>query len=289
MTHPSDAVEPVMEADDEVEKLNARCIYYDEWLRRYKQATHVLPSIERERDLAHWELEALSNQPDEASEIPLGGLGATFERENDYIFGALPMMQEYDSDRFLAGSALSTAGTASVYEFVTRVGELGTPQASQYSSRYSRRYQELQYAQNRTQEVRQLVSGLGNLQTLERFDRAVNAVSAARLDVGQRTAAAFEARTFLDGVKGDLFELARQWSDENMTWETMAARLAKGGPQGLEAREISHQESRRSSLLNRLSEIGKDRVAGTLTDIENVWTQTLDHIYTVLGLVNLTG
>ena len=90
-------------------------------------------------------------------------------------------------------------------------------------------------------------------------------------------------RTFLDGVKGDLFVLARQSPEENMTWETMTARVAQ--PKGeTEYREVLRQESIRSNLVSRLSEIGKDRRVASGDDLLNLWTQTLDHVYVLLTL-----
>lgn len=278
-----------MEFKGEIEKLNYRRNYYDEWLHRYRTATEVLPYIQSQRDITDWQLKALSSRPDEANEISQLGLGATFERENDYLRNTLPMMPPYDSNRILTYGSFSASGSASVYEYVTRVGGLGTPSANQYASQFTHSYQELQVTHNRAKDVRELISKLGNPQTLDRFDRAETAVAAARLDVGQRTSTAFETRTLLDGIQGDLFNRARNWPEENMTWETMAARLATGGATGVEAIEVRSQKSKRSSLINRLSEIGKDREAGHISDIGNIWTQTLDHIYTVLGLINLTS
>jgi hypothetical protein len=91
-------------------------------------------------------------------------------------------------------------------------------------------------------------------------------------------------RNLLDGIRGDLFKLARKWPKENMTWQKMAERLAKGGSTGVECQELIRQERNRSSLISRLSDILKDRETGSLTNLDNVWTQVMDHIYTVLAV-----
>ena len=91
----------------------------------------------------------------------------------------------------------------------------------------------------------------------------------------------------MDGMQGDLFEKARGWPEENVTWDEMAKRLSKGQPGGTEYQELIDQGKTRASLISRLSDIAKDREQGSLTNPDNVWTQILDHMYTVLGLVDL--
>jgi hypothetical protein len=93
-------------------------------------------------------------------------------------------------------------------------------------------------------------------------------------------------RTLLDGIKGDLFEKARNMAKENMTWERMAGRLSKGKSGGPEEKELVDQESERERLIECLSKVAKDREGGSRTDIDTLWTQILDHIYVVLTLAN---
>jgi hypothetical protein len=92
-------------------------------------------------------------------------------------------------------------------------------------------------------------------------------------------------RNLLGGVEGDLFQLARSKDKENMTWELMIERLAKGVPKGHEYRELISQIAFRSTLVSRLSDVLKDREAGSENDIGHLWTQVLDHIHTILGLL----
>jgi hypothetical protein len=42
----------------------------------------------------------------------------------------------------------------------------------------------------------------------------------------------------------------------------------------------------RTSLISRLSDIAKDREGGSLTNLDNLWTQISDHIYIVLSLID---
>lgn len=89
-------------------------------------------------------------------------------------------------------------------------------------------------------------------------------------------------RNVFNGVKGDLFEKARKTPNENMTWITMYQRLAKGEN---ERQALLRNDTVRTSLNKDLSETLKDRANSSTNNIDNLWTQTLDFIYTVLNLL----
>jgi hypothetical protein len=271
---------------DDIKALEAKHEYLKEWLDRYRKAQYILPHVQMQLDITEWELNALSNRPEEASEIPSGGLTSRWNRDNDYLTDALPLMPDYDVRVLINSTAFTTEGSASVYEYVARVGDLGTPNAITYSNEYTTSYRVLQASQERPKAIRQLLEQFRNEQTLERFDRASKAYLATKSGVGERTAAALEMRTFLDGVKGDLFAKARQQPNENMHWARMAERLAINGPSGIECQVLLSQASIHSSLINRLSQVAKDREGQSVTNLDNIWTQMVDFAYTVLGLID---
>ena len=270
-----------------MKKLEAKRDYLEEYLQRYRKAQDAVPSVQMNLEMTEWEIQALSNRPDEADEIPFGDLEARFDREYDHLTRVLAMMPEYDPGVISVLSAVTTSGSASTYVYVARVGDLGTRETKEYSTKYTTAYRELQAVQSRPKQVRDLLEKLGNPQALERFDRALKAYLAVRSGTGQRTAAAAEMRTLLRGVQGDLFEKARRWPKENMKWETMAERLSKGQAGGTEHQEVINQEAVHGSLISRLSTVFKDREGSSLTNIDDLWTQVLDHIYIVLELVQV--
>jgi hypothetical protein len=273
-------------AKDKTTSLRSQKEHLTEWLRRTKKTQDAVPIVQTILEVTDWEIEALDNSPEEADEIPLAGLTAKLERDHIYLTSALPLPPDYSKVVLLNVAAVTTSGSANVYDYVARVGDLGTPQATSYSQKFSGLYRDLLEAHSRPQTVRDLLTKLNNPQTLERFDRAYNAYMAAKSEVGERPAAATEMRTLLDGVKGDLFQLARRSPDENMTWDKMVERLSKGISGGPEHQELVRQGSERSRLISRLSDVLKDREGGSVTNLDNVWTLLLDHTFTVLGLID---
>ena len=144
----------------------------------------------------------------------------------------------------------------------------------------------MQEKHGRLEKVRNLIQSLDNHNTLERFERAINAWTAVKSGTGERAAVATEMRTLLDGVKGVLVEKVRAHQGENMTWEEMAKRLSKQSETGIEEQALVDQNAKRSILLDKLSTVLKDREGETLTDIDDLCTMVMDHLYIVLQLID---
>jgi len=268
---------------DDIEKLKAKRKYLSDWLERNRKAQEVVPYVHMNLELTEWEIQSLSDLPDEADEIPMPGLSAQISRDYKYLTSALPMMPEYKVSSVYNSTAVTTSGSATVYEAISRVSDIDTPVAKNYSQLHLEKYHQLQEAQSRANDVRNLISNFGNQQTLERFDKADKSYSLFKAGTLPRTSAAAEMRTLLDGIKGDLFAKARRWPKENMTWKKMAERLTKSD---IEKDELIAQKKKRASLISRLSDVLKERESGSVTNLEYIWTQVLDHIFVVLNLVS---
>ncbi len=269
--------------DDPINQLKAQKDYLLAWLQRNKDAQGIVPTVQKMIDDLNWQIDALSSRPEESGEIYL-----EFKPQSiDKLMGVVPPMPAYDANQVSGLYAMTTSGSTGVFGFVSRVGDIATPTAQDYSTKYVRSYQEMRSSQDRPAEVRELLVRLNNPNLLARFDRAVNAYSNFRSGLAERTAAAGEMRTLIDGLQGILLEKARQHQGENMNWEIMSRRLSKGTPGGSEEQELLRQKILRGSLISRLSDVLKDHWAGSVTNLNNIWSEVLDHIYIVLTLVKL--
>ena len=276
-----------MDSDEPEKLLRSQLDYCDEWLSRYREAQDVAVWVLKIRDATEWGIEALSNRPAEADAIIKPELASIIQDGNRYLMDALPMIPRYDVNLIASGSTVTMSGTAYLYSFVAEVGELGTPEAQEYSEKYGGLYRVLQGKQHRADEARDLVSKLGNPQTLRRFDDASRAYLLYKGGTKERTEAASDMRNLLYGIEGDLWRMAPKTSGEKMTWGKIAERLAKNGPHGTEYEVVKRQEPIFSSLIDSLSTIAKDREGKSLANLDNIWGQVLDHICVVLGLLNL--
>jgi len=97
-----------------------------------------------------------------------------------------------------------------------------------------------------------------------------------------------EMRTFLNGLIGELSQIAKHGDKENSPpWNVMAERLSNGGAEGVDYQEMLRQEGVHSSLLGRLAEVGKDREGSSVTNLDHIWTELLDHVFTILTITQV--
>lgn len=270
--------------EERLEALDKRRRYYAKWLERHVKAQEIAPIVEHALEVTEWEYEALRERPEVADEIPFPTPLEDYHRRNQVLWDSLPMLPEFYISDILTTSGSSAGSAMSTYGYIARVGDIEEPEAREYSQKHTLQYWQIQERQLRPSQVRNQIQRLRNPNTVERFDRAIDAYSATRFGGGTRTAAAAEMRTLLDGIKGDLWQRARRLPGEKMTCDIAADRLAKGEA---EKTEIIIQFEERDRLYNRLSSILKDREGGSVTNLDHVWTQLLDHIYAVLNLIDL--
>ena len=70
-----------------------------------------------------------------------------------------------------------------------------------------------------------------------------------------------------------------------MTWELMIDRLSRGGNNGHAYAILVNGKATYSSLKERLSSRLKNMEGGTVANLPNIWTQALDHVFTVLNSI----
>lgn len=271
---------------DPEEILEEKRDYLKTWLERNKKAQDMAPYVQTNLELTEWELKAIRDCPKEVKET-FRLSENVFHRDLEFTKRSLSMIPDYDKGPVMDMTAVSTSGNSLVYSLVSDAFRLGTPEAIEYSEQYSNSYRELQRSQDRPKEVRKILGKLKHSTILERYDIAEKAFLLLKAGTGERSAVALQLRNVLDGIQGNLFELARMNPKENMTWKVMAERLAKGGPSSAEHNVVAEEESIRSVLIDRLSTIAKDREGKTFVDIEDIRSRFLDHIYAVLGLVKV--
>jgi hypothetical protein len=188
----------------------------------------------------------------------------------------------------LLSTASTTVTSGSVtFNYVNRIGDIGTPDALDYSNTFTQEYKKLQETQERPLSVRKLLEKLNSPNTLERFENALIAYHKYKSDPREKIPAANHMRNLLDGIKGDLWKRARHWPDENMTWSLMASRLAINGDRGQEHITLDNLKRKKSALNSRLSDVLKDREGASITNLDSIWTEIIDFLFAVLGLINL--
>jgi hypothetical protein len=290
---------PEDEVEKDIKKLEERREHLLAAIQGRIIAKDDLPHLQQQLELTEWQLRALKNRPPESIEIPYKNRSDEIESENQFLIEKFPILNIppfriqggpvwiQSPSMYSASDSITVSGTPPTLDFVSRVRDLGTPDAIDFGNTYILEYNQLQESQERPMRVRELLDKLNSPSTLERFDDAFAAYKIYKSDPKEKISAANMMRNLIDGVKGDLFDRARHWPKENMTWTTMSSRIAINGDRGQEHVTLDNQKRVKASLYARLSDVVHDQERGSITDLNNIWIEILDYIFSVLGLINL--
>jgi phosphotransferase system HPr-like phosphotransfer protein len=94
-------------------------------------------------------------------------------------------------------------------------------------------------------------------------------------------------RNVLQHFKGQLLLRARNTPKETPNWSIMADRLVITGVSTPEHSTLEGEGAKNSQLYDRLSRILKGNLQATSTDMDNIFIEVTDHIFTVLSLIRL--
>ncbi len=282
------------EVDKDLKKLEERREHLLAAIQGRIIAKDDLPHLQQQLEITEWQLRALKNRPPESIEIPYKSRDNELDAENQYLVEKFPILniphgpvRQIYAVPYSDSDAIAISGTPTTLDFIGRVRDIGTPDAIDFGNTYISEYNRLQESQGRPIRVRELLEKLNSQSTLKRFDEAFAAYKTYKSDPRENISAANAMRNLIYGVKGDLFDRARKWPNENMTWSTMSSRIAINGDRGQEHITLDNQKRAKASLIARLSDVIHDQKGGSITDLNNIWVELLDFIFSVLGLISL--
>ena len=155
---------------NDLNELYHRRDYLRQWLERNKAAQEMLPRIQQLLEQTEWQIRALRDAPDEASDLAHFDFAPVFHRENETLGAALPMMPDYRRADFEFVNDSTVSGTSQVYtQVVVRVSGIPTQAAQTFSDARRRKYQALQEKQHRQKRIRELLIATDET-VLTRFD-----------------------------------------------------------------------------------------------------------------------
>jgi hypothetical protein len=272
---------------EELKILKEKKKYLDDWKSNLKDVNDALPFVEENIENTQFVIDAISNLPTVSGDKSILGFRDTIKRDYDFTLSAFPPIPKYDISQLNTASSITTSGTVSMFSYFQSFDSYNDPNIQKYIVKLGKDYQNLQEAQSRPKKVQDLVTKLNNPNTAERFSKASKAYTLSKANINSLTEAGSEFRNLLYGIKGDLLNLARVSPNEKISWQEMANRLSKSGPNDEPLNELISQETYYKTLTDKLSQIAKDRQHTTIEQISQIWSEILDFIYTVLGLIKL--
>jgi hypothetical protein len=260
----------------------ARVDYLRTWLDRHKDASEVAPSVREALAEAEWELGVIRDLPPDAADLSTTQIDEYSGMALRRVTEALPTLPAYDVSAGLRINSISTSSSSAAFSYVREVGMIGTPKAVEYSLAKADEYRVLQESHQRRFRIRTLMQELIP-RAVPRFDAACRAVDQSRIGVTAKSAAASELRNLVEGVQGELMDLARKTPREHLNWEIMSERLV---PASSDMRTVLLEQGRlRSTLYGDLSHATKLREGERAQPIEDLQARALDHAFAVLSAI----
>lgn len=257
--------------------------YFKLWLQRQKAGNDLVPTIQRLSEEAEWQRGAWNAIREEAPEEVKTEVDERLARAAETLQTQLPLPPRYSSFVCSTITTATTSGSMSTYDAILRVDDL------HYISRESAepltiQYMRIQTRNDRKAETRRrLDHRFPSL--VPCFDTAAASAERAKSQPDQIPLAAIEARNLLDKLKGELWKEARRSVRENMTWDLMSDRLGAVPDHNSASQALRDQETHRSYLFERLSDLAKHREGMFSQDLNTLWPLILDHIFVVCGSI----
>lgn len=168
--------------------LEQRDEHFKIWLQHLRELEKAVPTIQSNFEHLNWQISALDNLPDEATEIPFRLNPDQLEKENNSIFTSLPLPGILDYGFLSDTSSSGTASSAVVFDYVGRIGDNDSGPDKEYSSIFTDSYKELQNNQDRPKKVKELLGKLNSSNLVERYDAAWTAYNDYKVDSQKKRA-----------------------------------------------------------------------------------------------------
>jgi len=255
--------------------------YIAAWLKRCRQATEAAPTVQQLHEVVDWNVRTLERCPLDGTNISTADLDKHAEFIYEQITSSLPMIPAIPLSSITQISSLTASTSSAMLIHVLNVSHLDTPDTVKYATSALDEFRQLQESQQRPDQVRALlVARIPSV--LTRFDSARYAFEQYQTGIGNKRAAVFEMRTFLDAVKGEIMACARRHPKEKMTLEIAFERLFSSAPTRT---EINEQFVQRPSLMQALSDIGKRRNQSKTYELEALWARVMDYTYIIVSAI----
>jgi hypothetical protein len=258
-----------------------------EWLKNAKQIADVTPIIQQASEIADFQYDLIASMPSDVEAPIRDELLSSISGSHDFWQAQLPKIQPTSTAGTLSGLAMSVYDSTSAYDYLTIVAVNGNEAARGWAQPRVRRYRELQIGQQRIEAVHQTMKTI-KTELADEFQTSVNAYRAALPQVKDYQGAGIQLRNVLAHTKGELISKAMRLSKkQKLKWYQMASILAKGGTASPEHSLLITQEPSFKSLHDRLTIIAKNQSVIARQDLEDIFTEWVDHLFTVLNLVDL--
>lgn len=246
-----------------------------------------VPAIKNALEQTKWQRDVICTMPDEVKKEITDEYVSEISEALTFSSRIFQPLENLSLTNVSSLSAVVVSDSSAAYNTVIMFGNSASPSVSEWAVAHQKSYQVLQEKQERVTATKQLLGSL-SLKVANEFGEATESVKYATTTTGDIQGAAIKLRNVLEHLRGELFERAIQRPrEQKIKWTEMAERLAKGGSSGIECKRLLSEENKYKSLHSDLTNVAKNLKVITKGNLENLNTEVVDHVYTIITLINL--
>jgi len=241
--------------------------HINEFLTRQKENHEALLQIKEIRDRAIWDNDTTNNMSDLTNKAPPSQVFDTAKSFNNTVINALVISPKIELHQMSSVTASSSGDTL---DYITQIGN---ENGGEYRMLVEKAIIELEDIHNKYHYPNRILELVDNVFPSQsaRFLEAKNEFFRYFLDYASERSSAIPIRTFIGGILGELWKLAKRNNEQKMNLELIFQRLFSTMDN---AEEIKKQFDVYPALVADTSAKGKD-YNGESIDIKSLWQRAL--------------
>jgi len=274
--------------------LEKKISLFDNFLDGVKNASRVVPAVQRAKESTEWSLRTLNNTPKVVSSIfDDSQLEETQSIDFDIWDKGLPKFSV--NPEFISTSGSAASGTASEVVFTRLVDfrkDSEYPPIASLVEPLIEDYMQLQAKHNKPDEIIKSLKKI-SIKLVNEFKQANQSYMKANSELLQANEAAIGMRNLLEHFVGELYESARKVENrqvkKNQRWLFISRHLATGGVGSSEYKLLEQKHKNHREIHKELTNISKNWVNmnNPLSQLRVTYTKWVDHLFTSLKLIDL--
>jgi hypothetical protein len=256
-----------------------------DWLKKAGEVRRSEPFVRQAYDILSWQCETYNKIPDTAPDINIKIVN-NLKYSGEVFLSRLPHITfQTDGDIAVASLPATTiAGSSMTFDYLNNIYPEISPENQKIISPQINSYKSLHESQKRLESIKIELIKL-NPQIEEELETAFVELRYYKNGTSEVFSPAAAIRNVLQHFKGQLLIKARKTEKETPNWDAMAERLVCEKKPSPEFNVLKQERYTHSTLYDKLSRILKGNMIVTPEELENVFIEVIDHVYTVLSLI----
>jgi hypothetical protein len=255
------------------------------WVKETQRRSEELPYVQQGLEIANFQIEALKSLPSDAPQSLKVEIKKEFLKNSPYWEKALtePLSPQFSS---LSGVAFEVSSSNVAIQRIQSIS-VTCPTITNWANTVAADYGRIEGRYVTEAKISQsLVGVFGARETEFRdanqcFDRMI-----AKID--SQDAWGIKMRTFVDHLKGDLFDVAQKLAKkQKVKWADFAAELALGGVGSPEYQSLLDEDSVYHDIKEKLSRLAKKERIMSDDELRMLRTRIFDFVFSVLSVTDM--